>query len=342
MPSAYAPDVADEPLGAQIRPEVLYHYTDAGGFAGITQYGNLRATDVRFLNDPLELKYAWDQLLVTLEARKNDKPQYSEAYDAVLQAIVSVKAVDPDSIEDRIFSTSFSADGDELNQWHRYADEARGMALGFDFESIQMRKVPIFHHTPQGQLVPVLATISGTNDQVAMTWPAILQQVRYGDDAREHAIDEVLWQVEKICEENGVGTTAQKLVNSLFRLPLYMSMLALVKKTTYQSEREWRITIAEYFGNSSLAMQKAFAQIPEYSFYANMPLQTVNVQFRPGGRAGFKPYTEIPFEKSALVKVVIGPNVESLDLAVSTARRLLDRHGFRHTEVVPSEHAYRP
>jgi Protein of unknown function (DUF2971) len=334
--------MANEAEGAPTRPEVLYHYTDAGGFAGILQYGKLWATDVRFLNDPLELKYAWDHLLVTLEARKTDKPEYSEAYDAVLQAISSTKATDPDAIEDRIFSTSFSEDGDELNQWHRYADEAHGMALGFDFKSRQMLKVPYFHPTADGRLDPVMATIGGTDNQAPFTWAAILQHVRYGEDGREKTIGEILWQIEQICDRNDVGTTAQKLVNSLFRLPLYMSTLALVKKTTYKSELEWRTTIAECFGNSSLAMQHAIAQIPEFSFDAQMPLQTVDVRFRPGGRAGFKPYTEIPFEKSALVKVVIGPNVESLDLAVYTARRMLDRYGFRHTEVVPSEHAYRP
>jgi hypothetical protein len=46
-----------------------------------------------------------------------------------------------------------------------------------------MLQVPYFHHTENGELVPVLATISGTNDQVPMTWGAFLQQVRYGDAA---------------------------------------------------------------------------------------------------------------------------------------------------------------
>jgi hypothetical protein len=324
------------------RPEVLFHYTDAGGFAGMVEHGKLRATDIRFLNDPLELKYAWDELLASLEICKTEKPEYSEAYDAVLQAISSAKAVDPDAIEDRIFSTSFSEHGDELNQWHRYANQAQGMALGFDFESIQMLEVPYFHHTGHGQLIPMMATVSGTNDQVPVTWGAFLQPVRYGDAGRKKAIDEVLWQIEQICDKNGVGTTAQKVVNSLFRIPLYMSMLALVKKATYESEREWRTTIAEHFGNSSRAMKTAFSQVEEYSYYAQGALETVDVRFRPGGRAGFKPYTELPFKKSALVKVVIGPNLESRELAVSTARRLLDRCGFWHTEVLPSEHEYRP
>jgi hypothetical protein len=63
------------------------------------------------------------------------------------------KAVDPDAIEDRIFSTSFSEDGDDLKQWVGYAGDAKGMALGFDLESIRMLEVPYFHHTPNGVLV---------------------------------------------------------------------------------------------------------------------------------------------------------------------------------------------
>jgi Protein of unknown function (DUF2971) len=264
------------------------------------------------------------------------------AYDAALQAISMTHAVDPDAIEDRIFSTSFSEDGDELGQWRSYADDAKGMALGFDKESITMLDVPYFHHAENGQLVQMKAMISGTNQQVPFMWGAFTQQVKYGDVARKHAIDAVLYQIDRSCEKNGVGTTAQKLVNAIMRIPVYLSMLALVKKTTYESEREWRITIAEHFGSSSLSMKKALSKVEECKWYAQGALETVDVKFRPGGRAGLKPYTEIPFKKSALVRVVVGPNIESPELAVSTARRLLDRHGFRHTEVVPSEHAYRP
>lgn len=321
--------------------KVLYHYTDAGGFAAIVQQGLLRATDIRFLNDPLELRYAWEALLAALETAKAEKPEYSEAYDAALQAISMTNAIDPDAIEDRIFSTSFSADGDELSQWRSYADDAKGVALGFDKESVTMLKVPYYHHTEHGQLVQMTAIEGDTNKQVPFTWGAFTQQVRYGDEARQRAIDAVLYQIERSCEKNGEGQLPIRLYNIINRIPVFLSMLALVKKTTYQSEQEWRLTIAEHFGSSSLSMKNALSNVEEFKWAAQGPLQTVDVKFRPGGRAGLKPYTEIPFKKSALVRVVIGPNIESRELAISTARRLLDRHGFRHTDVIPSEHAYR-
>jgi hypothetical protein len=180
-----------------------------------------------------------------------------------------------------------------------------------------------------------------TNTQVPFMWGAFTQPVGYGDEARQRAIDAALYQVEQSCGKNGEGRLPTRLFNLINRIPVFLSMLALVKKTTYQSEQEWRFTIAEHFGSSSLAMKKALSELEEFKWAAQGALETVDVKFRPGGRAGLKPYTEIPFNKSALVRVVIGPNIESRELALSTARRMLDRYGFRHTEVVPSEHAYR-
>ena len=71
-----------------------------------------------------------------------------------------------------------------------------------------------------------------------------------------------------------------------------------------------------------------------------IPLETVDVQFREGGPALFRPYTTLPFKKSALVQVVLGPSVNA-ELATPFTRRLLDRHGFRHTAIVPSMQPYR-
>jgi hypothetical protein len=323
------------------QPEVLYHYTDAGGFEGIVRSGLLRATDIRFLNDPLELKYAWAALLAALEEAKAQKPDFSEAYDAALEAISMTAAVDPETMEDSIFSTSFSEAGDDLGQWRAYADDAKGMALGFDTKSITMLKVPYFHHAEYGELVQMTATVSGTDQQVPFDWGGFTQQVTYGDEARARAIETVLYQVEASCAKNGLGRHDTRLYNLVNRVPIFLSMLAQVKKTSYESEREWRFTIPEHFGTSSLSMKKALGKIEDFKWAAQGALETVDVKFRPGGRAGLKPYTEVAFKNSALARVVIGPNIESPSMAVSTARRLLDRHGFRHTEVMPSEHAYR-
>ena len=71
-----------------------------------------------------------------------------------------------------------------------------------------------------------------------------------------------------------------------------------------------------------------------------MPRTMIDVKFREGGQALFKPYTNLPFKKSALVEVVLGPNVNA-GLAAPVIRRLLDHHGLNHTSIEPSSMPYR-
>lgn len=317
-------------------PEILYHYTGPSAFRSIVERAELWASDVRMLNDEGELKYAWDELISVLQQRESEESDYSEAYAATLQAITSAKSTDPDSIEDRVFATSLTEAGDDYTMWAEYAPKGKGMALGFVAEQMQLLPVPYFYHTPGGVLVPAMATVAGTSDQVQMTWGAVLDQVKYGDAEREKAIGNVLWKVEQICQTNDVGTRAQKVVNSIFRIPEYLSMLALVKGGGWGIEQEWRITIPEHFGSSSASAKSAFTQVEGFQFLAQGPLMTVNVQFREGSRAAFIPYAVIPFPKPALARVVIGPNVDDPDLAAGATRRLLDRHGFRDTAVIKS------
>lgn len=258
-------------------PDVLYHYTDAGGFEGIVRTAIMRATDIRFLNDPLELSYAWEALLAALEDAKTEKPDYSEAYQAALEAISLTNAVNPESIGDSIFSTSFSEIGDDLTQWRSYADDGKGVALGFDREAITVLKVPYYHHGPDGQLRQMTVIASDTDQQVPFTWGAFTQQVSYGDAARKRAIETVLYQIEQSCGENGKGRHDTRLYNVVNRIPVFLSMLALVKKSTYESEWEWRLTIPEHFGSSSLSMKNALSKIGDFKWAAQGALETVDV-----------------------------------------------------------------
>jgi hypothetical protein len=76
-----------------------------------------------------------------------------------------------------------------------------------------------------------------------------------------------------------------------------------------------------------------------FSSYAQGTLDTVDVQFRPGGATLFKPYVSLPFGHSALVEVVTGPAIRN-ELAESTVRRMLDRNGFRHAKIRASDLPY--
>jgi hypothetical protein len=84
----------------------------------------------------------------------------------------------------------------------------------------------------------------------------------------------------------------------------------------------------------------ALKQIMPDVLWDAMPRMMIDVKYREGGPALFKPYTNLPFAKSALVQVIPGPNVNA-NLATPVIRRLLDRHGFNHTSIRPSSMPYR-
>jgi hypothetical protein len=325
-------------------PDVLYHYTSPGGLTAILESSELRATDARFLNDALELKYAWSEFKATLKARAAEESPYSEAYRAQLEAMRSANAEDLDLMENRVFSVSLTQLPDDIPQWRSYASDGRGVAIGYDAKSMQLLPVPYYKHTEtgdferteSGDLVPLRAVNTGQ----IMTWGAILGPVGYGAEARETAIGHELKQIEAHCGTNDVVNFEAKVYSGVHLIPIHLSALALVKDEGFKSEQEFRLTIPEHFPTGSAGQLAALKSVEPTVAWDSMPVNTVDVQFREGGPALFKPYTAIPFPKSAPVKVVLGPNVNA-ELAKPVTRRLLDRHGFGHTEIVRSEMSYR-
>jgi hypothetical protein len=210
------------------------------------------------------------------------------------------------------------------------------MALGFSREKIQMVKAPYFHHTPTG-LRPVVA--ANTNQPIE--WGAYLQKVHYGPDARERAVAQALWKVEKHCGANDEGTVAQKVANAIPRIPVALSEFALIKGEGFESEREWRLTISEHLGLTSAPMVSAFSKIEGLDWVTRGALMTLDVQFIKGGPAAIKPHTSLAFDKSALVEVVLGSNVPDKRLGLATLGRALVRHGFLQTKVKASTLSYR-
>jgi hypothetical protein len=183
-----------------------------------------------------------------------------------------------------------------------------------------------------------MATISGgptSGQQVELTWGAFLQRVGYGESARDLLVGELIDTVQRIGENS--GTFDNNVGNCIFQTHGLVHRLPLLKQSGYQDELEHRITITEHHGGRSLNQLRALHSLGEpYSFFAQGPLITVDVQFRPDDSKVFIPYVRLPFVREALVRVVIGPVVKH-HLAETTVRRLLDRYGFRDTEIETSK-----
>jgi len=318
---------------------IVYHYTDTQAFAGILEKAALWATDFRYLNDSRELRYAWNPFVAKLRRLSKEPGEYSEAYKAQLKALELMNMADLMNFDDSMFVACFTELRDAVSQWSRYGANGHGIALGFDSEAIRAVNVPYFHHNPKGQLTAMTA-LTGVSDysyeRQPFTWNGYLQAVGYGDEHRDGVVDDLIEHVETIGEKNGVGSFNLKVGNSVFQTHALVHRLPLVKDAAFEDEQEHRITITEHFGGRSLMQFKALSTLDApFSDFAQGALETLDVRFRPGGPTMFKPYVVLPFDHAALVEVVTGPAIKH-QLVEATVRRMLDRNGFRDTEIEAS------
>ena len=112
----------------------IYHYTTPLGLAGILAERSFWATNIRFLNDPLELEHASsviEQVIQDMRATSLSPVQAS-----VLDHVAVVQEM-YDSFMD-VFIVSFCANKDAKTLWATY-NRAEGIAIGIDAEEITQR-----------------------------------------------------------------------------------------------------------------------------------------------------------------------------------------------------------
>ena len=107
----------DAPVAARL----LYHYTSSAGLLGILERRCLFASDVWFLNDASEVRYAQTRMAERVRQHLGpDQPW--------LQELLDVSEAKPGWLDD-VFVASFCEEPDLLSQWRGYA--AGGFAIGF-------------------------------------------------------------------------------------------------------------------------------------------------------------------------------------------------------------------
>jgi hypothetical protein len=103
---------------AQDLMKPLYHYTNSEGLIGIVTSKHLRATDSRFVNDPLELEYG--------------RAVFKEVLGQFGVPPFVVRMVSEGILPISVYVASFCEDGDLLSQWRAYSSDGLGYAVGFD------------------------------------------------------------------------------------------------------------------------------------------------------------------------------------------------------------------
>jgi hypothetical protein len=140
-------------------PETIYHYTDDQSFRGIVEHGTLWCTDIFYLNDPSELKYAVFLAMEVLANLTSNGPAEAKLFASEFRRYERGGAEDVA----HYFVCSFSSNGDHLGQWRAYADNGRGYAIGFDG-----RKLETAFTTDNGKPIPEHMTFPVCYDETLL------------------------------------------------------------------------------------------------------------------------------------------------------------------------------
>lgn len=108
--------------------KVLYHYCSTDSFLSIIANKNIRLSDCNTMNDYSEMHWAYDRFV---EAVNKEYDRLDPIFIDALDKIVSESQL-------RMLQLvgAFSTDGDVLSQWRAYADDGRGVSIGFDADKI--------------------------------------------------------------------------------------------------------------------------------------------------------------------------------------------------------------
>jgi hypothetical protein len=209
--------VAVEAKLAQKGPATLFHYSGASTLQRILESGFIWATEGRFMNDSVELRHA-AHLAIEYLADRRGQPDWLLPY--LMRAIER----DAENRATLMFVASFSRAADSLSQWRAYADDGRGVAIGFD----------LTHLSDQGDSLGT--EFAGPTVDRCIYNPKLQREIV------SDCLPEQLAAGIRFVAQGGDQKTAR--VEVARSLLVSVGVLGCVlKQSGFREEREWRILV---------------------------------------------------------------------------------------------------
>lgn len=287
-------------------PSVLYHYCSNSAFHSIISQKKVRLSLLSMSNDSKEGRHVLDlarKLLPDTFAYK------SKALDE-LQRVTSLLSA---------IGFCVSADGDVLSQWRAYADDARGVAIGFDRDGLDGIAEAEGDKNIKVALGPVAYGEAFLEELIQEDLKPIVEHYESGRMKRPSART-ILSDIgpEKAAEEKERFKQAtSELFLMLYKIANYAY---LVKAPFFMEEQEWRI----------------LALLPNLD--GALALPNARLHAHPDRLTPFRDFPLNGFETSVVREIVLGPRNQT---PVEVVRLFLEGLGFRGVTIRRSAGSYR-
>ena len=287
-------------------PEELFHYTSAGGLLEIVQSNQIWATNLEFMNDFLEVKYAKELFMEVVQRER--RASRNKLVVRFLDDTAST--LDPFTNLFSFYAISFCADGgDRLSQWRAYATEGTGYSIGFR----------------TGELINAIGKYKPETGEEQMD----LIEVVYRREQQQAVVQDAVRKICRYIEEHLARDDARKGRRALQALPnlLCVHLFPYVfsfKAAGFEEEREWRLVT---WIPSAMESKKV-----KFRASANFTIPYLSLDLSVTGRGDE--------EKLPISRIIQGPRVEA-EVGMKSLELLVKKYGYTATEVVPSKIPFR-
>lgn len=184
----------------------LSHYTSFEVLQKIVESGKMWATDLRYMNDAAEFRYAIELIESILDDYPDIKPHTEKVIDIFFDKGESV------GNDHSIYSISFSEKKDLLSQWRAYCPESGGVSIAFEKTDLE-----------------ALGSVGGYR----------LIKCIYDVNKQEEILIGVLKKARQILDKGGAETDVQREI-----FDGILEFAPKMKHPSFAEEREWRLVTA--------------------------------------------------------------------------------------------------
>lgn len=193
--------------------KILYHYCSVETFFNIIKGANLWLSDIAKSNDYQECMVCREIVNERIKEYLKNDIKSLEAWENWYKNGVEVNS----SI--RTFCVCFSESEDQLSQWRGYAQDGKGIAIGFDKKILEELNLISEYHIAFGKVIY--------------------------NNSEEYVKEIVDDNIQKF-EYKGVGHVALELSQN------YRMKFPFVKNQGFEEEREWRAVVCSQVGNYNI------------------------------------------------------------------------------------------
>lgn len=290
-------------------PDIVYHYCDTSAFYSIIQSSSLRMTNISKSNDYDEISYCFEAFHEALKESCRDfvneyKENGLDLYfkDIRYDKLVS-KAVRNNSLI--YYVVCFSSEYDLLSQWCEYADNGKGVSIGFD----------------TSQMI-------AANDYTHLKFNSICYDIMSDKQNLYYSIKDKLVEIKKKRGERTVFSEYENAINEFLSGMVYNAVF--YKNPAFKEEKEWRLVFYPFGSIRNLIVPNMICETSTNKLFYDRMIECFEYEREYTGlnrkKIQFKcandmlvSYTDINFNKikrTFIKEIVIGPKsrVDDKDL----------------------------